>query len=408
MLLKDVLDSCGRDDEIEKYVYLEQQVNDGSPSGFTTVHQVTARFRPQLCNVFSLPAYFIPGSSSEAFTAEPSLEIKHAIEEFNQKVLFCLHPDLKKLLGYSEPEKEISVSPTASSRTVVTRDTPFPFFIKLHYEGLLGRVHRKLSRKRVLGASLISQDLDYLAKNGTLSDSFAYLPESYSLVTRFMDKEIGVTYREYRPRPMRQKRVMIPVFSLFSGDRQKPDCPTLLAQYLCDYEKRYEKFQEMVRLLIEAFRTITLDGGLWPENHAQNILLEMDSSGVPRRVIHRDLYEFYPDIQRRQRNGLTTQGFRKYLDINEDERLYYAQKSYLFDFKFGEYVLTPLIRDFCANFSWQIDKVIQDTKDIFRESSPEWIDEFSPYDSYFYFPPIEQTYVDNKPNLLEGKNPLYR
>ncbi len=71
MDIQKVLDSCGTDKEVETYVYLEQLVNDGSPSGFTSVHQVSEEFRPQLCRVFDLPVYGVDRSDIDLFLANP-------------------------------------------------------------------------------------------------------------------------------------------------------------------------------------------------------------------------------------------------------------------------------------------------------------------------------------------------
>ena len=408
MDIQKVLDSCGTDKEVETYVYLEQLVNDGSPSGFTSVHQVSEEFRPQLCRVFDLPVYGVDRSDIDLFLANPSESLRKIVEDIESQVKFCLHPDLKNQIEAAEPDRYQQVSPTASSRTVITRGSNEPYFIKLHYEGLLGRVDRKLTPKRVLGAAQISSELDYLIERGLVSDAFAFLPESYGATTMIHGREIGITYREYKPRPVFEDRLMIPAFSLFSEDKGSPDDLSLLRQILSRFDDKDSKFYDLIKLLIESFRTITLDGGLWPENHAQNILLEMDSYANFTRVVHRDLYEFYLDVQRRHEKGLSTDGFRKFLDRNSDRYLYFGQKSYLFDFKFGDYVLSPLVDDFCKAFGRKPSDVRGDIKDIFVSSSPEWRVQFDPYDSYFYFPKVERTYVNNRPNLLKAKNPKFR
>lgn len=407
MQLDKILNSDSTEDELNNYIYLEQFVNEGSPSGFTSVHQVPDEFRPGICHDFSLP--FIQKTRKDilAYLDSPSEDVSNLVHNARDTITFYLHPVLADQLSVNDIDGTISVSPTASSRTVIVNSTT-PTFIKLHYQGLLGRVDRKMSNKRVRGGTLISSEIDNLSSINRLSDSFAYLAESYGMVTNINGHEIGLCHREYVPRPQADNnRLILPFFSLFAQDKLKDD-PSLLTQMLCNNSDPLNYFLDhIISLVIEAFRTIVEDAGLWPENHAQNILLEVDRMGDPTRIVHRDLYEFYPDIQIRNGLGLSSDLFEKTMDEEKDEDFYYKQKSYLFDFKLGNYVLMPLVCDFCKNFNYPKDKVIGKIKEIFN-SNTSILKQLLPCEKSYCLPSIENTYKDGRPLFQDFGSPVFR
>jgi hypothetical protein len=134
----------------------------------------------------------------------------------------------------------------------------------------------------------------------------------------------------------------------------------------------------------------------------------MDKNGDPARIIHRDLYEFYPDIQIRRKLGLKTDQFEKTMDIEKDENFYYQQKSYLFDFKLGEYVFRPLVKTFCRDFKYPENEIINKIREIFQGSSPTWKEIFKPYEKAFCLPPLETTYKNGKPLFQDFGMPIFR
>ena len=267
-----------------------------------------------------------------------------------------------------------------------------------------------MTKKRVKGAKIISEELDLLTRKWILASSFAFFPESYGLVTSKYGKEIWMTYREYTPRPyIKGERLMIPFFSLFGKDPLKRNDPTLLTQIL-SYKTHKKDFflNKLIKSLLISFKTLVLDWGLVPESHGQNIVLEIDPDLKNMRIIHRDLYEFYADIQLREKNKLDVSKFYKTLDINKDKEIYFQMKSYLFDFKLGEYVLYPLVQEFCKMYWYQEKNIINEIIDLFESLSPEWRNIFKPYNKYYYFENIVNTYINGKPNFKEGLNPRFR
>ena len=83
-------------------------------------------------------------------------------------------------------------------------------------------------------------------------------------------------------------------------------------------------------------------------------------------------------------------------------------KSYLFDFKLWEYVLYPLVKDFCKNYWYSEKQIIDEIIELFESISWEWKEIFYPYNKYYYFDKVVNTYINWKPNFKEWKNPRFR
>ena len=110
--------------------------------------------------------------------------------------------DLRRSIGQAvsrgtDVRLHITVTPTASSRTLLTLDTPVPFMIKTNMTAAIGGVRRKMRRSAVAHSHEIMRDLAESADEAPAA--IAVLPETLGVV---FEGEAGMLIRECRPRPV--------------------------------------------------------------------------------------------------------------------------------------------------------------------------------------------------------------
>ncbi|MFF1442756.1 ferric iron reductase [Streptomyces sp. NPDC058295] len=398
-------------------LHLERWCNDGSPSGLSFgAHQVSPAYRPRTDTVdFPADGLVLPWGEVEVCAAAPSSALAREIVR-SDGVVFMVHPD-NPVLRDGTPGTARRVAPTASARTVAVLDAGPVHYAKLHYPGLLGRVPREMDAKRVRASVRMSAALDDATE--LLPDGCAYLPESIGVVARLDGAEQGVVYREFVPRSRSGgtgggMQPQIPMFSLFSTDLRAPEDPPLLVDLLRgqgDGARPGEAFIALLDLLLDSYTALVLGVGLVPEDHAQNVLIELDPSGVPHRVVRRDLLDWYADMEIRRLRKLPTD-FARVLDTEGDPERAYGGRSYAFDFRLGEYVLDPLIA--CAAEHLGVDAA--GTRAWVRERVHALAATYN-VDLHDYFRPFELTsryerglriWRDGRPLFHPGPAPVYR
>lgn len=166
--------------------------------------------------------------------------LNHYIQ--NDTVLFPIHPEIFEddLIDFINELRKFSftsicVSPTASTRTVLTMETNNVqhHFIKLHYPRRISRFIRRLRENTIQNCILASEDLE----NFSL-ENFAYLPETIGMTYGSGPDSWGFIIRETTPRPNLEKRLTFHKFfpdsnlyfknrtfyymnEIFSGNKQK-------------------------------------------------------------------------------------------------------------------------------------------------------------------------------------------
>jgi siderophore synthetase component len=309
------------------------------------------------------------------------------------------------------------VVPTASGRTVIVVDPSPVHYAKLHYPGLLGRVPRELNGHRVRVSVRMSAALDNAASAGSIPDSCAYLAESIGVVAEVDGAEHGVVYREFAPRHSSRESpgaaaTLIPFFALFSVDSQSPADPPLLASLLRLWgEPAADALRRLLDLVLESYAALVFGVGLVPEDHGQNLLLQLGPDLAPLRIVRRDLLDWYADLEIRRDRGLPAD-FVKNLDTAADSERAFGGRSYAFDFRLGNYILKPLVD--CAvrhcgvngpdAERWITDRVHA----LAARYDVDLRQYFQPFDRTSRFGPGLEIWRDGRPLLIEGPKPVYR
>jgi hypothetical protein len=387
-------------DPADAWLYLERYVNEGSPSGFTDRWRPPARYDPRLDGTaFDLPRIRVSsGETCEAGDWPEALGRTCADAHRN----IYLHPVCAAELRVDGPSLDttsapLAVVPTASARTVATEKG---LHLKLHYPGVLGRVRRELPWNKALAGYENSQGLqdnaDILGSAGG-----AILPEICARSWESTEHgSIGMLVRATEPFPVwSEGRALVPIFSLFSRDAQRPNDPTLLRQLI----NRWGGSQQLVearllRPLVDVYCAVTFELGLMPEINAQNALIQLSQDFSAARVVLRDLgrAERLLHVQRRGTRGIAPPTDKyKVLDFDADAEFARIRHSFSFDFKLGTYVLLPLCEHAAA---------------ITGVPVAEWVESLSEYihDAYGdsiarWFPPGGAWYVHEKVMLTDSR-----
>lgn len=320
------------------WLAMERYVNDGSPSGVTTT--TSARTSPTgPYPDFELPFYSCPGLTMR--TTRPALPDPGLPGE-----ALPVHPDLDSATegGLAEDHPPalvgtVRVAPTSSGRTVaVTNPRRHPVHIKLHYPRILGRFPRRIDVRRA-DAALDTTALlvDHRAE---LPSDVAFLPEPAALVA---PSGIAAILRWPTPYPHHDAVALVPLFALFSRDRRHPDDPTLLQQILeGDPDPATTVWDRLLRPIVDGWVHLAVRLGLVPEWNAQNLLVELAPDGQLHRIVFRDLEGNHRDPTHRPDWASPIEATDHRVLTTEDTAAR-QQRSWLYDFKLGDYVIEPLV-----------------------------------------------------------------
>jgi len=399
--------------EIEKnatlaFDYLERQVNNGSKSGFTSIHNTSMRTNPLYSDGFNILKLFPMRTKVECFG---TFDCGDGLISDDNSIF--IHPDwqlpqnIKELSELGAVEKSMWVIPTSSSRTV--RFDGSDIYVKLHYPGIIGRLNRVLGFQQLVSGIEITAIFEEARINNNLPAYFDFMPESYGRLLRVGQKEIGFIIREI---PKRIKDCyLIPGFSLFSNDRNEPDNPQILAQIL--EHKKYPKeffFKEICCKLIDVFFWCVLEEGLIPEMHAQNVVFAFNKKWELEKVVLRDFESIDKDITIRHALGKnTTFEEYPYKCISSDNKDYLKRHSFMYDHKLCEYLLDPLVDSAVVALHINAAEIHTQLRNYVRKKYGDIISTFFPINGCWYkYPNIEINRTTNDRPFMSMGPAVYR
>jgi hypothetical protein len=399
--------------------YLERYVNDGSPSGFTEKNRTSTSTDP-----FGLTPWYHPfclladPDSIEVFGYVPDLLPMETDIGTNW---FVIHPDMVEHPELSQLKIQqldnLKVLPTSSGRTVQILGHSSDY-IKLHYDGIIGRINRKLTRAKAISGPEISQHVLEAINKKKLPEQFCILHETGAKILSvnkgtLNSSEWGLVWREGQPRGPNAHHItfLVPLFSLWSTDRLRPYDPTLLER-ICGKGKEHLASYLIEKLLfpiLDAYFGLILTLGFQVEFNAQNLLIGFDINWEPIAIVLRDMMGTEKDLSLRSKLGLPL-AFEsapyKFLIEEDDPDLYRIRHSFVFDFKVAKYVLDPIIEHaYLLGYLTEVEAIT-----ALRERSKGWLAKL-PED---FFPPQQVWYrhdrvlLDQKREYISVANPRYR
>jgi hypothetical protein len=371
-------------------LYMERYVDEGTRtySPFAAKSEAAPEYQPRSGRPsFGLITVFAPQSLVSIFKADPHRKLLEFYVQ-SEQVRFLIHPETWASSGIDNLDElhalrrgePLEVAPTASTRTVLTTETPANVprhFVKLHYPRRISRFNRRLRRKNIHNSVEATHDLAYVS-----FDKFAYLPDSLGFIYGDGDNPWGFLVREQTPRPFQEARFLIPYFALYGGDLQHPEDRPLLVQMIERLGAEPQSFviDEIMIPVLDCWAKVVRERGILLESHAQNLLLEIDSDFIPRRVVHRD-FDVWVDAEARKRAGLEVIGASIGTDTPYPREQHY---SLVYDHFIGRELFDYLLGVLTRFYSAKEPVVRGRVAEAFQRNFPD-ADVFLPGDTTYYF-----------------------
>jgi hypothetical protein len=371
-------------------LYMERYVDEGTRtySPFAARSEAAPEYQPRSGRPsFELITVFAPQSQVSIFQAYPH---RNLLEFYvtSEQVRFLIHPETWASSGIDNLDEfhdlrrgePLQVAPTASTRTVLTTETPANVphhFVKLHYPRRISRFNRRLRRKNIRNSVEATHDLAHVR-----FDKFACLPDSLGFIYGDGGNPWGFLVREGTPRPFQEARFLIPYFALYGGDLQHPEDRPLLVQMIERLGAEPQSFviSEIMIPVLDCWTKVVRERGILLESHAQNLLLEIDSDFRPRRVVHRDL-DVWVDAEVRKRAGLEVMGASIGTDTPYPREQHY---SLVYDHFIGRELFDYLLGVLTRFYSAKESVVRGSVADAFHRNFPD-ANVFLPRDTTYYF-----------------------
>lgn len=322
------------------------------------------------------------------FQDKPSEDLSRFIFK-KDRALFMWHPDVPS--QFKVTDGSIIVSPTSSTRTLLTRHLTHNFMAKTDLDKRHYRFIRRLKGGSVRHSIAINQDIRLATESDDIS-FYSYMPETIGLVHGDVQTGTGVIYRELTPRPLiKSPHVLIPYFALYSQDMNFPQDKPLMFD-LTERNSKKDPLGFFVNVLVgmvqDTWAYFVSNRGLLPELHGQNTCLEVDQYGKPVRLVHRDFQSLYSD--RELRASLSLGQFEKHHAGEEDGLTKEQQYSLVFDHFICTYLLSRMVRTFVRLYPrYAYDDVVKQIQYRFQNIQGNLLSVFP-----------ERTYRFAKKNML--------
>jgi hypothetical protein len=399
-------------DKEKKYIYLERYVNDGSPSGYTEIHTTSDKTNP-----FRGEDRF-PLLEFQDSDIEYTLLGEH--ELFKRGVNYA-HPDSKeskklKFSGRQLTESSLIVSPSASGRTMLLRNSEFKGYLKLTYDvGRLGRVDRQLALCNCLSCFEVTETIKKCIDNNKFPATFSILLETASKITKLKANnefyEWGVIFREAKPYPYRNENVqLIPGFSLFSKDRKNIQDECLINQFIeLNNSNPREYLVNLLKMIVECYWNIVLNCAFNHECQAQNCLFEIDEKYNIKRMVIIDMDSVDKDIPLATHLRLRDTWESSYGIYDKSNYRYATRSSTIYDHKVGEYLLTPIIQVVAQKYGLDVSNIEKEIRDFVRANYTSKLPyDYFPLDGCWYCKPNTERKPGEKRVFIANKNPKFR
>jgi siderophore synthetase component len=370
----------------EALLYMERYVDEGTRtySPFAARSEVAPEYQPRSHRrFFDLVAVRVPRDEVLVLEANaaPTLLDQYVRDD---EVTFLVHPETwsSEALGVERlrelPQSaSVRVAPTASTRTVLAMQATPPHFLKLHYPKRISRFNRRLRLKNIQTSVAVTRDVDAIAH-----DRFAYLPDVLGIVLRGLGHPWGFLVRDAAPHPVAEGRRMIPLFALYGGDLDHPADRPLLVQLIERLGVEPSSFvvDEIMLPLVECW-CAAANRGILLESHAQNVLLEIDASLRPTRMVHRD-FDVWIDPEARAAARLPPiAGALVEADSEHERRMHY---SLVYDHFVGRELLDYLLATAVRFFRLDEREVRARVSEVLRASFHDSSERFPPETTYYF------------------------
>jgi len=398
MRLNDLRPTCN------SFMYLERYLNDGSPSGFSIINTPTPGFRAlDSINSFEIPIFDCSEFDAVSVGNSHTLAAK----------LLPVHPDMtdafEAIVGKTSFRK-LKAMPTSSGRTLLVFSDNGSFYAKVAYQGLLGRVTRRMTKAHVLSAIEVSSVYESAIAAGKMPRSFHIYREHCGL--HFLDsgplENWGYVERAIAPYP-EGNHIEIPAFSLIAKNIEGKHLFRDLLEVspsLCTIDGF---FTLIIQPLLDLYFSSLITLGLQPECHAQNVVFLLDCKYIPIGVALRDMESVDKDLPLIEERNLDKEFTpTQYKFLSRKSYNYQIMHSFMYDFKLGEYLIGPLVDAWAKlNGISQLKNIEQQIRIYAREKLLLLPNDFFPEDCWYDYEAVVHEGSSTR-NYRRNPSPRFR
>jgi hypothetical protein len=343
--------------KIEVMILLERFVNDGSPTGLTWKNSSSFATCPRKsAKCFLLPLLKV---NKEVCSINGSLPPQF----IDEQVLFPVHPDCVHLLDPAfheqlvwDPYRPMLVMPTSSPRTIFCGAAGWNGFVKLDYPFVLGRFPRELNREKLNHGVTVSS---LLLQERADEYGVYHFPEIGTLEIQSNSyRHAGALFREGLETGPGFDRYFS-FCSLFGSDYFAPQSEPILLELAYHFGGLQWISSSVVQPLLESFWKLVTNFGMWPEPHAQNIVLGVNASGKTG-IIWRDGQGFWFDYEMKARD--MPGPMNRVLTMEDPERQ--RRRSFIYDWTLGTYVLDPIIKVSTSRYREALEQLTEVIRNV--------------------------------------------
>lgn len=393
--------------------HLERYVNDGSISGFTQKYTTSAYTNP-----------FVGDKNFNLYTCSVKKDWVISIGEIpnflkttcTSSDFIFIHPDMVNDLSCSKvkiDKSDYKAVPTSSSRTVHLKGKN-SLFIKLHYNGIIGRINRDLTHRHALASVELTQMIKEVLDNNIDFKNVCILPESGAKIiyNEVSDYDFGMVIRDAKPYGHNSSNVkyMIPAFSLFSKDRKNLVDPTIISQLINrnDDDPKQYLLDNILIPLVKIYFNFIRTHGLQLELHSQNFFIGLDEDFHIVAFIMKDMESIDIDETYRKELGLKSKlKCYPYKHIEHTQYNYKIKHSFMFDYKLCEYTLLSIIQSVCKDYGLESDEFIDAVKSVVNKEIKLLPNSFYPKDWYVFENVLIDRSTSARHYVNKGK-PIFR
>jgi len=365
---------------------MERFSNDGSPSGFSDINTTSPGHRPS----DPVPHFLLPLYHCSDFNPV-------RLGGFTKvtQALYPVHPDMVdrfERLTKLKPALELKAAPTSSPRTLYVEQPSCPLFIKLAYQGLIGRVTRRMTRRHVTSAIEVSLCFKDAIESKRLPKHIQIMHE-YS-GTHFGDEGPLTDWGFVERNPLIAgfpNAILVPSFSLFAT--RGGSVPPLLHQLMnlsASLLQPEAFFDQFLIPLLDLYFDPVIALGLQAEAHAQNVIYLLDSQYSPVAVALRDMESVDKDAGIMEYFGLAPKiTDYTYKTLNKTDYNYQIMHSFMFDFKLGHYLLGPMVDCWGEKAGNSAVRAIEEMIRAYSKKKADPLpDDFFPKDVWYNYDPV--------------------
>ena len=274
---------------------------------------------------FDLPVFELPREQMLVYTANPPLELEKSYLG-KERIRFLIHPQVlaaeadeayvNRTLSMGKLCEPITVSPSSSTRTLYVQGHTAPHAVKVHFPFRISRYGRRMRDEVVEQAINVSNELEGGIER--MAGDFAFLREVIGVAHRNLDpgsprgENWGYLVRDMTPCPqVNETRTLLPGFALYGRNYFDEKQERLLFILIGDRDPKAFILEQIMLPIVRHWVACFLNFGYLMEPHGQNVLLELNSAGEIRRIVHRDL-SVGIDMRCRRHIGLADTGLNAY------------------------------------------------------------------------------------------------